>query len=172
MQWRTSSSLVQPLVFLPQLPPSHSTGSSRTSSSMSSGCPQASSGSGTREDAPFYPAPGHCDCCVAGCWHCDTGVMGPPTGSPAHCPSTQHPSEEGLWGAGPEAVPVSRRPRGLSLPLLAMHWAQLLGVPEASSATRLPRTHLVLLLFSPAMAETNPAAQRPPLSPVPSLCHS
>ncbi len=47
---------------------------------------------------------------------------------------------------------------GLSLPLVAMHWAQLLGIPDASSATRLPRTILVLLLFSQAVAENNPAA--------------
>ena len=96
------------------------------------------------------------------------GVTGPPhpptphpVRSPAHRPSAQHPLEEGLWGAGPQAAPV---PRGLSLPLVAMHRAQLLGVPDVSSATRLPGTNLVLLLFSQAMAETTPISR--PLSSV------
>ena len=64
---------------------------------------------------------------------------------------------------------MPRRPGGLSLPLVAMPWAQLLGVPDASSATRLARRSLVLFLFSRAMAETKRAAQRPPLLAVPSL---
>ena len=129
-----SSSLVEPPpAFLPQPSPSNSTASSRTSSRTSWGCPQASYGSATRERAPFYAAPGHGDCCVAGCWHCDTGVTGPPLRGPARRPSAQHPSQEGLWAAGPEAVPGPRRLRGLSLPLLAMPWAQLLGVPLNTS---------------------------------------
>ena len=45
--------------------------------------------------------------------------------SPARHPSAQQPSQEGLWAAGPEAVPGPRRPRGLALPALAMPWAQL-----------------------------------------------
>lgn len=52
-------------------------------------------------------------------------VTGPPMHSPTRRPSAQHPWEEGLWGAGPEAVPVPRRPRELSLPLVAVLWAQL-----------------------------------------------
>lgn len=73
--------------------------------------------------------------------------------SPARHHSTQHPLEEGLWGAGPEAVPVLRRPMGLSLTLVAMYWAQILSIPDASSATGLPRTKLMLLLLSHAMGE-------------------
>ena len=63
-------------------------------------------------------------------------------------------------------------PGGCPLSLLAMHWAQLLSVPDASPANRLPRTNLALLLFSQAVAETNPAAQRPPPLAVPSLRQS
>ncbi|KAK4827622.1 hypothetical protein QYF61_019832 [Mycteria americana] len=44
-----------------------------------------------------------------------------------------------------------------------MRWAQLLCIPDASSAIWLPKTNHVLLLFSQAMAEAIPAAQRPPL---------
>ena len=55
---------------------------------------------------PFYPAPGHCDCCVAGRWHCDMGVMRPPMHSPAHCspalrPSAQHPLDKGRQAGRP-----------------------------------------------------------------------
>ena len=77
------------------------------------------------------------------------GVTHPPRHSPA---PAQHPWKEGLWGAGPKAAPVPRRPGGLSLPLVAMHGAQLLGIPGASSPTWLPGTNLVLFLLSQAVA--------------------
>lgn len=77
------------------------------------------------------------------------GVMGPPT-----CSSILHPASfiGRLLGAGPKALPVPKRPRVLSLPLVTMPWAQLLGVPHTFSATRLPRTNLMLLLLSQAVA--------------------
>ena len=62
-------------------------------------------------------------------------------------------------------------PGGLSLPLVAMPWAQLLGVPDTCSATRLPRPSLVLFLLGhgrnqACSAETTPISR--PLS-VPEL---
>lgn len=57
LQWRTSSSPLQPPIFFPQPLSSNSTSSSRTSSLMFSQCPLACSGSTTWEDAPFYPVP-------------------------------------------------------------------------------------------------------------------
>lgn len=133
---------------------------------MSLGWPWAGSGSRKEEDAPFYPAPGHCKCCIAGWWHSDMGVMGPTT-----CSIILHPASfiGRLSGAGPKALPLPKRPRVLSLSLVTMHWAQLLDVPWTFSASQLTRTNLVLLLLSQAMAESNPTAQRPPLSSV-SLC--
>jgi len=128
---------------------------------------------------PIYPAPGHCDCCAAGRWHSDIKTMGP-LHSPTHRCSTQHALEDGLWGAGPEEVPVPRRPWELSLPMVAMHWAELLSVPGASFAIwqtyycckPITVTNLLLLLFSQAMAQSSPATQRPLLLAIPLLLQS
>ena len=57
-----------------------------------------------RGGCPFYTAPGHCDCCVAGWWHCDTGVRGPPRAQP--CPPPLGPASFG-------GRPLGRWPRGL-----------------------------------------------------------
>ena len=139
MQQRTSRCLLQPLVFLPQPPPSNPTLPSRISSWMSLGCPRGCSG--TLVGAPFYTALGHCDCCVAGGgtvtwgWHCDMGVTDrAPMRSPAHPPppSTLRRKPLGCW---PRGSRCAQEAQGLSLPLVATLWAQLLGVPDASSAT-------------------------------------
>ncbi len=102
LQRRTSRSLFQPPVFLPQPPPSHSTSSSRASSQMPSGCPRDSS---VPMAKPGRLAAGHGRMPPLSCpralltarwWHCAMGVTGLPMHIPAHCPSTQHPLEEGL----------------------------------------------------------------------------
>lgn len=92
------------------------------------------------------------------------GVMGHST-----CSIILHPVSfiGRLLGAGPKILPVPQRSRVLSLPLVTMHCAQLLGIPHTPSASWLPRTNLVLFLLSQAVAETNPAAQRLPLSAIP-----
>lgn len=155
MEQRTSTSLVHHLVSFCQLPLSNFNSSSGISSQMSFGWPWASSGSSTQEDGPFYPAPGHCECYIAGWWHSELGVMGPPL-----CSMIVHPAS---------FIGRPKRPRVLSLPLVTMHWAQLLGIPHTSFATWLPRTSLVLLLLSQTITEPIPAAQRTPLSAAPSV---
>lgn len=74
----------------------------------------------------MYLALGHCVLSVARWWPCD------------------------MWVTGAEGVPVPKRPRGLSLPLVAMHWAQLLGGPDGFFAIqivcRLFRVHCLSLV--------------------------
>lgn len=77
----------------------------------------------------------------------------------------------GPLGCWPQGNPCARRPRVLSLPLLTRHWAQPLGDNDTISATWLPRTNPMLLLFFQAVEENNPAAQRLPLLSV-KLCRA
>ena len=57
-----------------------------------------------RGGCPFYSAPGHCDCCVGGWWHCDTGGC---EGAPPPCAALP------LGPASFGGRPLGRRPRGL-----------------------------------------------------------
>lgn len=76
MQQRASTSLVHYLISFCHLPLSNFNSSSGISSRMSLGWPWASSGNRTQEDAPVYPGPGYCECCITKWWHSDMGVMG------------------------------------------------------------------------------------------------
>ena len=68
-------------------------------------------------------------------WHCDMGVADRAPHAqprPPPPPSTLRRKPLGCW---PRGSRCAQEAQGLSLPLVAMLWAQLLGVPDASSAT-------------------------------------
>lgn len=121
----------------------HSESIHTSSSRASLGCLGAARGQlwpWAWQDAAVSPALGHCDCCDAGCWPCDMGVTGPPGAAPLP-PLSPAPFGGALEVLSPR-VSVPMRPRGLSLPLVARCWAQLLDVPDTSFAI-----HMVYRFF-------------------------
>lgn len=82
---------------------------------MSLAWPWASSGSRTQEYAPCYPAPVPCECCIAGWWHSDMGLMGwTPHMQHDPPPSILHRKAFGSW---PQGSPCAQEAQGAVLAL-------------------------------------------------------
>lgn len=107
-------------------------------------------------NSPFYTLQGHVTAAL--CYNSDRVPCGGnplPAALPAtHLPSILlHPSsDEDLWNGGPKETPVSRRPRELSLPAVAVQWAQLLGAPVDSFLT-FRQKGIYLVLGMPEMTD-------------------